>query len=67
MYVIGSFNLILFFDFFLEVFFRKWCFNGRIEVNMIKDDLVVCYFVYLEVKVVIEKGKLMIYMYIFFN
>lgn len=41
-----------------EVSLRKWCFNGRIEANMIKDDPVACHLVYLEAKAAIEKGLL---------
>lgn len=60
-------DLILFLDLLLEVSLRKWCFNGRIEANMIKDDPVACHLVYLEAKAAIEKGKSMIYTYIFLN
>lgn len=41
-----------------EVSLRKWCFNGRIEANMIKDDPAACHLVYLEAKAAIEKGLL---------
>lgn len=41
-----------------EVSLRKWCFNGRMEANMIKDDPVACHLVYLEAKAAIEKGLL---------
>lgn len=43
-----------------EVYLRKWCFNGRIEAKMIKDDSVACHLVYLEAKAAIENGLLFI-------